>query len=104
MEVRGNTKAELATIEQQLATLSRPTPPRPTKTVREAFEIMYYLDCACQIQVDAMAGGLHNVQLMSDQAAKVSTDALQRPMRPAAHKDWPALLRMLERRGIKYAQ
>jgi hypothetical protein len=25
-------------------------------------------------------------------------------MRPAAHKDWPALLRMLDRRGIKYAQ
>jgi hypothetical protein len=36
MEVRGNTKAELTTIEQQLATLSRPTPPRPAKTVQEA--------------------------------------------------------------------
>ena len=74
------------------------------ETVREAFEIMYYLDCACQIQVDAMAGGLHNVQMMSEQAANVSTDALRRPMRAATYKDWPALLRMLERRGIKYAQ
>ena len=74
------------------------------ETVREAFEIMYYLDCACQIQVDALAGGLHNVQLMSQEAADKSTAALQRPMRPAAHKDWPALLRMLDRRGIKYAQ
>jgi hypothetical protein len=72
--------------------------------VREAFEIMYYLDCACQIQVDAMAGGLHNVQLMTEQAAESSTAALRRPMRPASHKDWPALLRMLERRGITYAQ
>ena len=36
MEVRGNTKAELATVEQQLAALSRPAPPRPAKTVREA--------------------------------------------------------------------
>jgi hypothetical protein len=36
MEVRGNTKAELATVEQQLAALSRPGPPRPAKTVREA--------------------------------------------------------------------
>src|SRR2546427_306108 len=53
------------------------------ETVREAFEIMYYLDCACQIQVDALAGGMPNVQLMSDQAAEVSTAALQRPMRPA---------------------
>jgi hypothetical protein len=36
MEVRGNAKAELATVEQQLAALSRPSPPRPVKTVREA--------------------------------------------------------------------
>jgi hypothetical protein len=35
MEVRGNVKAELASIEQQLAALSRPTPPRPAKTARE---------------------------------------------------------------------
>src|SRR5258707_253686 len=73
------------------------------ETVREAFEIMYYLDCACQIQVDALAGGLHNVQLMSDAAADSATKSLQRVGRPAQHKDWPALLRMLERRGIRYA-
>ncbi len=36
MEVRGNTKAELAAVEQQLAALSRPGPPRPARTVREA--------------------------------------------------------------------
>ena len=36
MEVRGNDKAELASVEQQLAILSRPAPPRPAKTVREA--------------------------------------------------------------------
>jgi len=73
------------------------------ETVREAFEMMYYLDCACQIQVDALAGGLHNVQLMSQEAADSATKSLQRVGRPAAHKDWPALLRMLERKGIKYA-
>jgi ribulose-5-phosphate 4-epimerase/fuculose-1-phosphate aldolase len=74
------------------------------ETVREAFEVMYYLDCACQIQVDAMAGGLHNVQIMSDAAAETSTKQLKRPNRPASYKDWPALLRMLERRGIRYAE
>jgi ribulose-5-phosphate 4-epimerase/fuculose-1-phosphate aldolase len=73
------------------------------ETVREAFEMMYYLDCACQIQVDALAGGMHNVQLMSQEAADSATKSLQRVGRPAAHKDWPALLRMLERKGIKYA-
>jgi ribulose-5-phosphate 4-epimerase/fuculose-1-phosphate aldolase len=74
------------------------------ETVREAFEIMYYLDCACQIQVDAMAGGMHNVQLMSDAAAQTSTTQFQRPNRLATHKDWPALLRLLERRGVRYAE
>ena len=74
------------------------------ETVRDAFEVMYYLDCACQIQIDAMAGGLHNVQLMTDAAAQESTKQLRRTGRPASHKDWPALLRMLDRRGVRYAE
>jgi hypothetical protein len=36
MEMRGNTKTELSNIDQRLAALSRPTPPRPAKTVQEA--------------------------------------------------------------------
>lgn len=72
------------------------------ETVREAFELMYYLDCACQIQVDAMAGGLANVQHMSQSAARTATEQFERVDRPSTHKDWPALLRLLERRGIDY--
>jgi len=72
------------------------------ETVREAFELMYYLDCACQIQIDAMAGGLENVQLMSNSAAATATEQFERPDRPSNRKDWPALLRMLERKGIDY--
>jgi ribulose-5-phosphate 4-epimerase/fuculose-1-phosphate aldolase len=74
------------------------------KTVREAFEVMYYLDCACQIQIDALSGGLHNVHIMSDAAARTSSQQFNRPNRPAHHKDWPALLRMLDRRGVRYAE
>ena len=74
------------------------------ESVREAFEIMYYLDTACQIQVDSLAGGMHNVQIMSEQAAKTATEQFNRPDRPADRKDWPAMLRMLERRGIRYAE
>jgi ribulose-5-phosphate 4-epimerase/fuculose-1-phosphate aldolase len=74
------------------------------ETVREAFEVMYYLDAACQIQIDAMAGGLHNVNIMSEQAAKTAYSQFHRTDRPANHKDWPALLRMLDRKGIKYAE
>ena len=36
MEGRTNIKAELAAVEQQLAALSQPKPPRPIETVREA--------------------------------------------------------------------
>ncbi len=72
------------------------------ETVREAFELMYYLDCACQIQVDAMAGGLENVLHMTDSAAKNTAQQFQRPQRPAEQKDWPALLRLLDRKGISY--
>src|SRR5574341_884543 len=70
------------------------------ETVREAFEIMYYLDTACQIQVDAMAGGLHNVQTMTDEAARKSYERLSMQGHPRSHRDWPALLRLLDRRNI----
>ena len=72
------------------------------ESVREAFEMMYYLDCACQIQVDAMAGGLDNVLQMSESAADTASEQFARPDRPSNHKDWPALLRLLERKGIDY--
>jgi hypothetical protein len=35
-EIRTNVQTELGSVEQQLAALSRPTPPRPLKTVRAA--------------------------------------------------------------------
>src|SRR5512145_2393439 len=55
------------------------------KTVREAFDVMYYLDCACQIQIDACSAGMHNVQLMSEAAARTSSEQFNRPNRPAQH-------------------
>ena len=71
-------------------------------SVREAFEIMYYLDAACQIQVDACAGGLHNVQLMTDEAARKSYERLSMTDHPREQRDWPALLRLLDRKKIAY--
>jgi ribulose-5-phosphate 4-epimerase/fuculose-1-phosphate aldolase len=73
-------------------------------TVHEAWEMMYYLDCACQIQIDACAGGMENVLKMSESAAKTAAEQFNRPNRPAHTKSWPALLRMLERRGVRYAE
>ena len=73
------------------------------ETVREAFELMYYLDCACQIQIDACAGGMDNVLQMSQRAGDTASQQFNRPDRPSNHKDWPALLRLLERKGSNYA-
>jgi len=73
------------------------------ESVREAFELMYYLDCACQIQIDACAAGMENVLQMSPQAAEAAAKQFERPDRPSTHKDWPALLRLLERKGSNYA-
>jgi len=73
------------------------------ESVREAFELIYYLDCACQIQVDAMAGGMENVIQMSKSAGDAASKQFNRANRPSQHKDWPALLRLLERKGSNYA-
>jgi ribulose-5-phosphate 4-epimerase/fuculose-1-phosphate aldolase len=71
-------------------------------TVHEAWEMMYYLDCACQIQIDACSGGMDNVLKMSEQAAKTAAAQFNRPNRPALSKSWPALLRVLDRKNIAY--
>jgi hypothetical protein len=49
-----------------------------------------------------MAAGLDNVLQMSKSAAATATEQFERPDRPSTHKDWPALLRLLERRGVDY--
>jgi ribulose-5-phosphate 4-epimerase/fuculose-1-phosphate aldolase len=72
------------------------------ETVREAFETMYYLDTSCQIQVDALAGGRVEVGLISEAATQKAFAQFHREDRDAVKKDWPALLRLLERRGIRY--
>jgi hypothetical protein len=39
---------------------------------------------------------------MSEQAARTTHQQFHKTDRPAEHKDWPALLRLLDRRGIRY--
>jgi hypothetical protein len=39
---------------------------------------------------------------MSQGAADTAAEQFERPDRPSTHKDWPALLRLLERRGVDY--
>ena len=91
----GNTSKAMILRNHGLLTLG--------ESVREAFELMYYLDCACQIQVDAMAGGMDNVREIGQRAGDDAARQFERAGRPSTHKDWPALLRLLDRRGSSYA-
>jgi ribulose-5-phosphate 4-epimerase/fuculose-1-phosphate aldolase len=72
------------------------------QTVAEAFELMYYLDCACQIQIDALAGGRVDAQLISEATAQKGFEQFQHPGGSELEKEWPALLRLLDRKGIAY--
>jgi ribulose-5-phosphate 4-epimerase/fuculose-1-phosphate aldolase len=72
------------------------------KTVREAFEIMYYLDTACQIQIDAMAAGMSELQMIGDEVADKGYLQFQDEGDVEIGKGWKAMLRMLDRKGVTY--
>ncbi|MFN0039933.1 MAG: class II aldolase/adducin family protein [Burkholderiales bacterium] len=71
-------------------------------SVSEAFEIMYYLDAACQIQIDAMAGGRIEVGLINEQTARKGFEQFNGPGGAEVARSWIASLRMLERKGVNY--
>lgn len=71
-------------------------------SVSEAFELMYYLDVACQIQVDALASGRADVGLIDEETAKKGFEQFKGPGSAEVDKGWTALLRMLDRKGIEY--
>ena len=72
------------------------------KSIAEAFNAMYWLEMACRAQVDAMACNtpLH----VPPQAVVEKTNHLYRPQvrRPFGVMEWPAMLRLLDRRDESY--
>jgi ribulose-5-phosphate 4-epimerase/fuculose-1-phosphate aldolase len=70
-------------------------------TVRAAFDVMYYLERACQAQIAAMAGGAELVLPPAEVAHKVARQFV-RPGRTAPDRGWAALLRMLDRTDPSY--
>ena len=66
------------------------------RTVREAFELIYYLECACKAQVGALAGGL-KLRIPPDDVIEKTARLFERDHRPPTERDWPALLRLLDR-------
>jgi ribulose-5-phosphate 4-epimerase/fuculose-1-phosphate aldolase len=72
-------------------------------TVAQAFDLMYYLERACQIQVAAGAGGAKLRIPAAEIAAKVSHQFANLGYK-ARMPDWIALRRMLDRTDPSYKQ
>lgn len=65
-------------------------------SIRDAFDQMYYLERACQIQIAAQSSGQALIEAPDDVAARVAAQ-FDRPGRPSKEKHWPPLLRLLDR-------
>ncbi len=70
-------------------------------TVRAAFENMYYLEMACQIQIDALAGGAA-VVLPPDTVCERAAQQFAGSNSFIRDRDWHALRRMLDRLDPSY--
>ena len=78
------------------------------RTVGEAFVWMYRIETACRIQIDALAGG-SELQPISEATQQKSIEQGRAMYGPGgfieAGREWPALLRQLERvDGTSYRQ
>lgn len=71
-------------------------------SMHEAFDVMYYLECACQIQVDAMAGGIDNLIVMPGAAADTADAQFHAETRSKGARAWTSLLHMLDRHGSDF--
>jgi ribulose-5-phosphate 4-epimerase/fuculose-1-phosphate aldolase len=73
------------------------------ESVAEAFDLIYYLERACQSQINAMAGG---AKLRVPAAAVAEKTAAQFKKLPykAKKTEWKALLRMLEKTEPSYKE
>jgi len=73
------------------------------KTVGEAFVLLYRIETACRHQIDAMSGGAE-LQAISPETQQKSIDMGLRMYGEGgfieAGKEWPMLLRQLERAGM----
>lgn len=70
------------------------------ETIPAAWQLLYWLDCACQIQIDAMAGGSELIELPMD----IADGMMERYKQKTDHgeREWKAVLQMLD--GDNYAR
>ena len=80
------------------------------RTVEEAFNVMYYLEMASRIQVDALSAGVAEVLIASEAAARSVNEVMGKHGNPEHHgafdgsREWPAMLRLLDRVNPGYAE
>jgi ribulose-5-phosphate 4-epimerase/fuculose-1-phosphate aldolase len=65
-------------------------------SVAEAFSLMYYLELCCKVQLDAMASGAKLIEIPDPIAAPLR-DMYHANQKPFSKREWPALLRLLDR-------
>lgn len=73
------------------------------ESVRQAFELMYYLDRACEIQIAALAGG-SDVIRPSATVCQRTCDQFAGDDSFIQGRDWQALLRLLDRIAPSYKE
>jgi ribulose-5-phosphate 4-epimerase/fuculose-1-phosphate aldolase len=71
------------------------------ESIAEAFDLMYYLERACQTQVSAMGGGAKLRMAPPEVADKVARQFKGLPYK-AKKTEWNALLRMLDKTDASY--
>jgi ribulose-5-phosphate 4-epimerase/fuculose-1-phosphate aldolase len=71
------------------------------RTISEAFDVIYYLERACQAQVSLLTLGRELVQPPVEVGEQVAA-VFESPHRAAPAKIWPAMLRMLDRVDASY--
>jgi ribulose-5-phosphate 4-epimerase/fuculose-1-phosphate aldolase len=72
-----------------------------TATIPECWQLTYQLETACQIQIDAMAGGAELIELPSEISAEMYERYKATPPEERGQRGWRAVLEMLE--GEDYA-
>lgn len=72
-------------------------------TIAQAFDTMYYLERACQLQLALLGSGQKLVQPEPGAAEQVA-QVFEAPTRQGGAKAWPAMLRLLDREQPGYKQ
>lgn len=65
------------------------------ESVAEAFSLLAYLEKSCQLQIDALSGG-RELQLPTPEVCEETAQLFDR-FSPMGDRDWPGLLRKLDR-------